>query len=77
MVVHGKVTKITNFGVFVQLEQGLEGLLHISELSDQKVENPQDIVKPGDEVEIRAGIGGSFYLVKTSGSRSLKVRRVE
>jgi len=53
MVVHGKVTKITNFGVFVELEDGLEGLLHISELSDQKVENPQDVVKSGDEVDVK------------------------
>jgi small subunit ribosomal protein S1 len=53
MVVHGKVTKITNFGVFVELEDDLEGLLHISELADHKVENPQDIVKPGEEVEVK------------------------
>ena len=51
--VPGTVTKITNFGVFVELEEGLEGLLHISELSDQKVENPQDVVKPGQEVEVK------------------------
>ena len=53
MVVHGTVTKITNFGVFVELEDGLEGLLHISELADKKVENPQDIVKPGEEVNVK------------------------
>ncbi len=53
MVVHGTVTKITNFGVFVELEPGLEGLLHISELSDQKVDNPQDIVKPGDQLDVK------------------------
>ena len=53
MVVHGTVTKITNFGVFVELEPGLEGLLHISELSDQKVENPQDVVKPGDQLDVK------------------------
>ncbi|MCK4872860.1 MAG: 30S ribosomal protein S1 [Phycisphaerales bacterium] len=53
MVVHGKVTKITNFGVFVELEDDLEGLLHISELADHKVENPQDIVKAGEEVEVK------------------------
>ena len=53
MIVKGKVTKIANFGVFVELEDGLEGLLHISELSDQKVENPQDVVKPGQEVEVK------------------------
>ncbi len=49
----GKVTKLTNFGVFVELEQGLEGLLHISELADDKIDNPEDIVKVGDEIEIK------------------------
>ena len=49
----GKVTKLTNFGVFVELEQGLEGLLHISELADQKVESPEDVVKVGDEIEVK------------------------
>jgi small subunit ribosomal protein S1 len=53
MIVKGKITKITNFGVFVELEEGLEGLLHISELSDSKVENPQDVVKVGQEVEVK------------------------
>ncbi len=53
MVVHGTVTKITNFGVFVELEEGLEGLLHISELSDEKVEDPQDVVKPNDKVDVK------------------------
>ncbi|QYU70562.1 30S ribosomal protein S1 [Leptolyngbya sp. 15MV] len=53
MVVRGQVTKITNFGVFVELEQDLEGLLHISELADHKVENPQDVVKAGDEVDVK------------------------
>ncbi|HEV3258609.1 MAG TPA: S1 RNA-binding domain-containing protein, partial [Gemmataceae bacterium] len=49
----GKVTKLTNFGVFVELEPGLEGLLHISELSDQKVESPEEVVKVGDEIEVK------------------------
>jgi len=53
MVVRGTVTKITNFGVFVELESDLEGLLHISELADHKVENPQDVVKAGDEVDVK------------------------
>ncbi|QOJ13840.1 MAG: 30S ribosomal protein S1 [Planctomycetia bacterium] len=53
MVVRGKVTKITNFGVFVELEQDLEGLLHVSELADHKVENPQDEVKIGDEIDVK------------------------
>ena len=52
-LVKGKVTKITNFGVFIGLEDGLEGLLHISELSDEKVENPEDVVKVGDELEVK------------------------
>jgi small subunit ribosomal protein S1 len=52
-LVKGKVTKLTNFGVFVELEQGLEGLLHISELSDAKIESPEEVVKVGDEVEVR------------------------
>src|SRR6516162_4796855 len=49
----GKVTKLTNFGVFVELEPGLEGLLHISELADQKVESPEEVVKVGDEIEVK------------------------
>jgi small subunit ribosomal protein S1 len=52
-VVSGTVTKITNFGVFVGLEDGLEGLLHISELADHKVENPEDVVKVGDTIEVK------------------------
>ncbi len=49
----GKVTKLTNFGVFVELEPGLEGLLHISELSDDKIDSPEEVVKVGDEVEVK------------------------
>jgi len=49
----GKVTKLTNFGVFVELEEGLEGLLHVSELSDQKVEGPESVVKVGDTIECK------------------------
>ncbi|MHC5083419.1 MAG: 30S ribosomal protein S1 [Planctomycetota bacterium] len=52
-IVRGEITKLTNFGVFVQLESDLEGLLHISELSDEKVDSPQDVVKIGDEVEVK------------------------
>jgi len=52
-VVNGTVTKITNFGVFVGLEDGLEGLLHISELSDDKIENAEEVVKVGDPLEVK------------------------
>ncbi|MBR4752580.1 MAG: 30S ribosomal protein S1 [Thermoguttaceae bacterium] len=51
-IVTGKVTKITNFGVFVSLEDDLEGLLHISELANHKVDNPEDVVKVGEDIEV-------------------------
>jgi small subunit ribosomal protein S1 len=53
MVVKGHVTKIANFGVFVELEPGLEGLLHISEISDQKIEKPEDNLKVGQELDVK------------------------
>ncbi len=49
----GYVTKITNFGVFVKLEDDLEGLLHISELSDHKISSPEEIVRPEMKIEVR------------------------
>jgi len=52
-IVRGKVTKVTNFGVFVELEPGLEGLLHVSELADHKVDNPEEIVKAGQELDVK------------------------
>lgn len=52
-IIKGKVAKLTNFGAFVELEPDLEGLLHISELADHKIDKPQDVVKPGDEVEVK------------------------
>lgn len=52
-LVRGKVTKITNFGVFVELEPELEGLLHVSELADHKIDSPESFVKVGQELEVR------------------------
>ena len=52
-IIKGVVTKLTNFGVFVELEPELEGLLHISELADHKIDKPQDIVKLGQEIEVK------------------------
>ncbi len=52
-IIRGKVAKLTNFGAFVELEPDLEGLLHISELADHKIDKPQDIVKVGDDVEVK------------------------
>ncbi|MDR3233260.1 MAG: 30S ribosomal protein S1 [Planctomycetaceae bacterium] len=53
LILTGTVTKITNFGVFVSLGDDLEGLLHISELADHKVDTPEDVVKIGDEIEVK------------------------
>jgi small subunit ribosomal protein S1 len=50
-VVKGKITNVTKFGAFVELEPGIEGLVHISELSNQRVENPQDVAKVGEEIQ--------------------------
>ncbi len=52
-IVEGTVTKITNFGVFVELEPDLEGLLHVSELSDHKVEDPHEVVKIGEKLQVK------------------------
>ncbi len=52
-IIKGKVAKLTNFGAFVELEPDLEGLLHISEFADHKIDKPQDVVNVGDEVEVK------------------------
>ena len=52
-MVHGRITKVTNFGVFVELEGDLEGLLHVSELTDHKIATPEEVVNVGDEVDVR------------------------
>jgi small subunit ribosomal protein S1 len=49
--VHGRVTSVADFGVFVEIEEGIEGLIHISQLSTERVDKPQGLYKPGDEVE--------------------------
>jgi small subunit ribosomal protein S1 len=48
--VTGKVTSVTDFGAFVELEEGIEGLVHVSEISREKVEKPSDVLKVGDTV---------------------------
>ena len=53
MMVKGKVSKLMDFGAFVELEPGVEGLIHISELSPTRVRRVVDIVKPAQEVEVR------------------------
>ena len=51
--VEGAVSKITNFGVFLELEPGLEGLLHISELKEPAKGKPADMFKVGDKIKVR------------------------
>jgi small subunit ribosomal protein S1 len=53
MTVKGKVTKVMEFGAFVEIEPAIEGLIHISELSPNRVRRVADIVQPGQEVEVR------------------------
>ena len=52
-VVRGKVSRFTSFGVFVELGEGLEGLCHISELSDERVENAQSVVQLEQELDFK------------------------
>mgnify|MGYP001975939654 CR=1 FL=1 len=52
-VVKGKVTKITNYGAFVQLDQDIDGLVHISQISEEHVEKIKDVLNEGDEVKAR------------------------
>jgi small subunit ribosomal protein S1 len=71
-VVDGKVTKIVAFGAFVQILPGVEGLVHISELAQRHVESPAEVVRPGDELQVK--------VLEVDDSRrrlSLSVKRVE
>jgi small subunit ribosomal protein S1 len=52
-VIEGTVTKLVNFGAFVRVEEGLEGLIHISELSNQRVAHPGDVVKEGEVLKLK------------------------
>ncbi len=49
--VNGKVTSLTDFGVFVEMEEGIEGLIHVSELSREKLASTKDFATVGDELE--------------------------
>jgi small subunit ribosomal protein S1 len=52
-VITGTVTKLVNFGAFVRVEEGLEGLIHISELSNQRVAHPGDVVKESEVLQLK------------------------
>jgi small subunit ribosomal protein S1 len=52
-LVVGTITKLTNFGAFARLDDAIEGLIHISELSDQHVAHPKEVVQEGQEMTLR------------------------
>ena len=71
-VLEGKVTKVVSFGAFVEILDGVEGLVHISELAQHHVENPREIVNQGDTVKVK--------ILEIDSERrrlSLSVKRVE
>ena len=51
--VRGKVVRLTEFGAFVELEAGVDGLLHISQMSSRPVNRPEDVVQLGDELTVK------------------------
>ncbi len=51
--VKGKVTKVTDFGAFVEIEPGIEGLVHVSEIREERTENPRDVLAEGQDVEVK------------------------
>jgi small subunit ribosomal protein S1 len=68
----GAVTKVVTFGAFVEILDGVEGLVHISELAQHHVENPREIIQPGDEVKVK--------ILEIDSERrrlSLSIKRVE
>jgi small subunit ribosomal protein S1 len=68
----GTVTKVVTFGAFVEILDGVEGLVHISELANHHVENPREVVQPGDDVKVK------ILEIETERRRlSLSVKRVE
>ena len=52
-IVHGRVTKLVAFGAFVEIEEGVEGLIHISELAQHHVEEPAEILRVGQEINVK------------------------
>jgi small subunit ribosomal protein S1 len=68
----GTVTKVVAFGAFVEILDGVEGLVHISELAQHHVENPREIIQPGDHVRVK------ILEIESERRRlSLSIKRVE
>ena len=68
----GTVTKVVTFGAFVEILDGVEGLVHISELAQHHVENPREVVEPGDKVKVKV-----LEIDSERRRLSLSVKRVE
>jgi small subunit ribosomal protein S1 len=68
----GTVTKVVTFGAFVEILDGVEGLVHISELANHHVENPREVVQPGDVVRVKV-----LEIDSERRRLSLSVKRVE
>ena len=52
-IIDGKIVRLTNFGAFVEIEEGIEGLLHVSELDESHVDKPEDKIKEGDSYRMK------------------------
>ena len=52
-LVNGTITKLASFGAFARLEDNIEGLIHISELADRRIQHPKEVVKEGDTLQLR------------------------
>ncbi len=52
-IVRGRIVNLTSFGAFTKLEEGIEGLIHISELADRRIEKPDDVVSLGQELDLK------------------------
>ena len=81
--VSGKITNITDFGLFVEVEEGIEGLVHLSELSRKKVKSPKEIFEEGQDIvakvihvsadERRLGLSIKQYLEEEEQKRAKEV----
>ncbi len=71
-IVEGKIVKLVNFGAFVEVAPGVEGLVHISQISQEHIANPEDVLKEGDSVKVK------ILDVDTKGKRmSLSIKEAQ
>mgnify|MGYP000450069659 CR=1 FL=1 len=72
----GIITNITDFGLFVEVEEGIEGLVHVSELSNKKVKTPAELYKEGEEIQPRSFTSALKIAASASPSSSSRTRCV-